>query len=209
MPRCRPRSCSRCWPTPTSARSTPSPWTATARPPTRCCCSRPARRRIRCRSAWDEPVLADFRAALEQVLRDLAQQVVRDGEGASKLITVAVGGAVSDQSARRIALERGQLAPGQDRDRRRGRELGPGRDGGRQGRRAGRAGAARDQLRRPCRRPRRRPRWRTSTRRRSPLHLKEREILIEVSVGSGPGRAVVWTCDLTHDYISINADYRS
>ena len=40
-------------------------------------------------------------------------------------------------------------------------------------------------------------------------HLKDREILIEVSVGSGPGRAVVWTCDLTHDYISINADYRS
>ena len=41
------------------------------------------------------------------------------------------------------------------------------------------------------------------------LHLKEREILVEVSVGNGPGRAVVWTCDLTHDYISINADYRS
>jgi glutamate N-acetyltransferase/amino-acid N-acetyltransferase len=40
-------------------------------------------------------------------------------------------------------------------------------------------------------------------------HLKEREVLVEVSVGSGPGRAVVWTCDLTHDYISINADYRS
>jgi glutamate N-acetyltransferase/amino-acid N-acetyltransferase len=40
-------------------------------------------------------------------------------------------------------------------------------------------------------------------------HLKEREILVEVSVGNGPGRAVVWTCDLTHDYISINADYRS
>jgi glutamate N-acetyltransferase/amino-acid N-acetyltransferase len=40
-------------------------------------------------------------------------------------------------------------------------------------------------------------------------HLKEQEVLVEISVGSGPGRAVVWTCDLTHDYISINADYRS
>jgi glutamate N-acetyltransferase/amino-acid N-acetyltransferase len=40
-------------------------------------------------------------------------------------------------------------------------------------------------------------------------HLKGREILIDISVGGGPGRAVVWTCDLTHAYIAINADYRS
>ena len=76
--------------------------------------------------AWDEPVLAGFRAALEQVLRDLAQQVVRDGEGASKLITIAVDGARSDQSARADRACRGQLAPGQDRDRRRGRRTGAG-----------------------------------------------------------------------------------
>ena len=40
-------------------------------------------------------------------------------------------------------------------------------------------------------------------------HLKGREILVEVALGDGPGAARVWTCDLTHGYISINADYRS
>jgi glutamate N-acetyltransferase / amino-acid N-acetyltransferase len=40
-------------------------------------------------------------------------------------------------------------------------------------------------------------------------HLKGRKIEITVGVGGGPGAATVWTCDLTHDYIAINADYRS
>ena len=40
-------------------------------------------------------------------------------------------------------------------------------------------------------------------------HMKGQEILIEVDVGVGKGLATVWTCDLTHEYISINADYRS
>ena len=40
-------------------------------------------------------------------------------------------------------------------------------------------------------------------------HLAGREIAIEVTVGDGPGAATVWTCDLTHGYIDINADYRS
>jgi len=40
-------------------------------------------------------------------------------------------------------------------------------------------------------------------------HLKGREVSIEVDLGLGDGRATVWTCDLTHGYISINADYRS
>ena len=40
-------------------------------------------------------------------------------------------------------------------------------------------------------------------------HMKGREILIEVDVGVGRGKATVWTCDLTHDYIAINADYRT
>ena len=40
-------------------------------------------------------------------------------------------------------------------------------------------------------------------------HLRGREIEIAVDVGDGPGRATVWTCDLTHGYIDINADYRS
>ena len=40
-------------------------------------------------------------------------------------------------------------------------------------------------------------------------HLAGDDIRIEVLVGGGPGRSVVWTCDLTHGYIDINADYRS
>ena len=40
-------------------------------------------------------------------------------------------------------------------------------------------------------------------------HMKKREITISVDVGIGRGRSSVWTCDLTHGYITINADYRS
>ena len=40
-------------------------------------------------------------------------------------------------------------------------------------------------------------------------HMKGREIKVAVDVGVGTGRATVWTCDLTHGYIDINADYRS
>jgi glutamate N-acetyltransferase/amino-acid N-acetyltransferase len=40
-------------------------------------------------------------------------------------------------------------------------------------------------------------------------HMQGREIDIAVDVGVGRGRAVVWTCDMTHGYIDINADYRS
>jgi glutamate N-acetyltransferase / amino-acid N-acetyltransferase len=158
--------------------------------------------------AWDDPILAEFRVALEQVLRDLAQQVVRDGEGAQKLITVEVHGAVSDRSARKIALAVANsplvktAIAGEDAN------------WGRVVMAVGKAGepvepallsisfgghpVARDGARLP-----------DLDEKPVAAHLKDREILIEVSVGSGSGRAVVWTCDLTHDYISINADYRS
>jgi glutamate N-acetyltransferase/amino-acid N-acetyltransferase len=158
--------------------------------------------------AWDDPALAEFRTALEQVLRDLAQQVVRDGEGASKLITVAVAGAVSDGSARRIALTIANsplvktAIAGEDANWGRvvmavgksGEPVEPARlaisFGGHPVARAGARVPDLDE---------------------APVaaHLKEREVIVEVSVGGGPGRAVVWTCDLTHGYISINADYRS
>ena len=158
--------------------------------------------------AWTDPMLADFREALERVLRDLAQQVVRDGEGARKLITVTVGGAVSNGSARRIALSIANsplvktAIAGEDANWGRvvmavgkaGEPVQPEQlaisFGGHPVARAGARVADLDE---------------------APVaaHLKGQEVLIEVSVGSGPGRATVWTCDLTHDYISINADYRS
>src|SRR5262249_20728371 len=54
-----------------------------------------------------DPALADFRAKLNQVLLDLAHQIVRDGEGAQKFVTVAVTGAQSAEAARRIGLSIG------------------------------------------------------------------------------------------------------
>lgn len=149
-----------------------------------------------------------FAAALRDVCRRLAQLVVRDGEGAQKFIEIAVTGAVSNDSARRIGLAvansplvktaiagedanwgRVVMAVGKagepaDRDR-----LSIGFGG---------TWCARDGL--PL-----------SDYDEAPVaaHLKGREIRIEVDLGLGEGRATVWTCDLTHGYISINADYRT
>ncbi|GHC86406.1 bifunctional glutamate N-acetyltransferase/amino-acid acetyltransferase ArgJ [Novosphingobium pokkalii] len=149
-----------------------------------------------------------FAAALEQVCRELAHLVVKDGEGAQKFIAVAVSGAVSDESARRVGLAiansplvktaiagedanwgRVVMAVGKagepaDRDR-----LSIG-FGGTWAAKDGQPLADYDE---------------------APVaaHLKGRDISIEVDLGLGEGRATVWTCDLTHGYISINADYRS
>ncbi|BEV00029.1 bifunctional glutamate N-acetyltransferase/amino-acid acetyltransferase ArgJ [Novosphingobium olei] len=149
-----------------------------------------------------------FAAALHDICRQLAHLVVKDGEGAQKFIAVSVSGAVSDESARRIGLAiansplvktaiagedanwgRVVMAVGKagepaDRDR-----LSIG-FGGTWAARDGQPLADYDE---------------------APVaaHLKGREISIEVDIGLGDGRATVWTCDLTHGYISINADYRS
>jgi len=149
-----------------------------------------------------------FAAALNAVCHDLAQLVVRDGEGAQKFIAVSVSGAVDNASARRIGLSiansplvktaiagedanwgRVVMAVGKagepaDRDR-----LSIG-FGGTWAARDGQPLADYDE---------------------APVtaHLKGQEISIEVDIGLGDGRATVWTCDLTHGYIAINADYRS
>ena len=149
-----------------------------------------------------------FAAALEDVCLQLAQLVVRDGEGAQKFIAVRVAGAVSDDSARRVGLAiansplvktaiagedanwgRVVMAVGKagepaDRDR-----LSIG-FGGTWAAKDGQPLADYDE---------------------APVaaHLKGQDISIEVDLGLGTGRATVWTCDLTHGYISINADYRS
>ena len=147
-------------------------------------------------------------AALADVCRQLALLVVRDGEGAQKLIEVTVTGAASDASAKRIALSiansplvKTAIAGGDA-------------NWGRVVMAVGKAGepAERDLL---------------SIRFGGTLvaangavvpgydetpvaaHLAGSEIRIAADLGLGPGRARVWTCDLTHGYISINADYRS
>jgi len=149
-----------------------------------------------------------FAAALEDVCRQLAQLVVRDGEGAQKFITIEVSGAVSDDSARRIGLAIANspliktAIAGEDAN------------WGRVVMAVGKAGepADRDRLSIGFGGI-----W--AAREGLPLadydeapvaaHLRGRDISIEVDIGLGAGRATVWTCDLTHGYISINADYRS
>jgi glutamate N-acetyltransferase/amino-acid N-acetyltransferase len=159
-------------------------------------------------ASFDDAGADAFAAALEDVCRQLSHLVVKDGEGAQKFIQIAVTGAVSDESARRVGLAiansplvktaiagedanwgRVVMAVGKagepaDRDR-----LSIG-FGGIWAARDGQPLADYDE---------------------APVaaHLKGREVTMEVDLGLGEGRATVWTCDLTHGYISINADYRS
>jgi glutamate N-acetyltransferase/amino-acid N-acetyltransferase len=159
-------------------------------------------------AGFDDPGADAFAAALHDVCRQLAHLVVRDGEGAQKFIEVCVTGAASDESARRIGLAVANsplvktAIAGEDAN------------WGRVVMAVGKAGepADRDKLSIGFGGT-----W--SARDGQPLadydeapvaeHLKGREIRIEVDLGLGEGRATVWTCDLTHGYIAINADYRS
>lgn len=152
--------------------------------------------------------LASFKTALLSVMQDLAKQVVRDGEGASKFITISVSGAASARAARRIAMTIANsplvktAIAGEDAN------------WGRIIMAVGRAGekADRDRLSiviggvviAEAGHPH--PGYREE---QVVPHMKGREIDIAVDVGVGRGKATVWTCDLTHGYISINADYRS
>ncbi len=152
--------------------------------------------------------LRQFRAALEDLLQDLAVQVVRDGEGAQKLVTIDVSGARSELAARRIGLAIGNsplvktAIAGEDANW--GRiVMAVGKSGERVDRdrlaiRIGGVEVAREGARVP-------------DYDEAPIahHMTGRDIRIEVDVGVGRGRARVWTCDLTHGYIDINADYRT
>ena len=155
-----------------------------------------------------EPRLRRFRAALEEVLVELAHQVVRDGEGAQKFVTITVTGAASGRAARRVGLTIANsplvktAIAGADANWGRivmavgkaGEKVGPERLAIRIGGVLVAAGG------------RRHPDYRDH---QTAPHMKGREIAIAVDLGVGRGRAEVWTCDLTHGYIDINADYRS
>lgn len=155
-----------------------------------------------------DPRLKAFKKALFAVMADLAQQVARDGEGAQKLITVQVSGAASDAAARRIALAIANsplvktAIAGEDAN------------WGRIAMAVGKSGerANRDRLRISmggqliAEKGGLNPRYNEG---KTAAHLKGREIDVAVDVGVGQGQAKVWTCDLTHGYIAINADYRS
>jgi glutamate N-acetyltransferase/amino-acid N-acetyltransferase len=170
------------------------------------CATQQARHRL-VTGAADER-LRSFRQALDAVMIDLAQQIARDGEGAQKFVTIAVSGAATDRAARRIGLAIGNsplvktaLSAGDPNWGRivmavgkAGEKIDPDRltitIGGIQITSGG--GPAPNYNEAPV-----------------AEYLKGRETTITVDVGVGSGRATVWTCDLTHGYIDINASYRS
>ncbi|MFQ5786287.1 MAG: bifunctional glutamate N-acetyltransferase/amino-acid acetyltransferase ArgJ, partial [Alphaproteobacteria bacterium] len=159
-------------------------------------------------AAADDPRLDGFRAVLDMVCLDLAQQVVRDGEGAQKFVAITVTGAASDAAARRIGLAVANsplvktAIAGSDANWGRivmavgkaGEAIAPERlaisVGGVPVTEAGGRADGYDE---------------------APVaaHMAGRDVVIGIDVGVGAGEATVWTCDLTHDYIEINAEYRS
>ena len=155
-----------------------------------------------------DPRAAAFRRALDKLLRNLAQQVVRDGEGARKFIEVNVEGAATRKAAKRIALSIANsplvktACAGEDAN------------WGRVVMAVGKAGekAERDKLDiyfgkfRVAHAGMRDPTYDEAA---ASAYMKRDSIEITVDLGLGRGRATVWTCDLTKEYVAINGDYRS
>jgi glutamate N-acetyltransferase / amino-acid N-acetyltransferase len=156
----------------------------------------------------DDPRLVDFKEAFRQLMADLALQVVRDGEGARKMVEITVEGAETDAAAKRIAfsianspLVKTAIA-GEDAN------------WGRIVMAVGKAGEQADRDRLAI--------WFGDVRvavdgERDPAYseaaatavMRQEDIAIRVELGIGEGRATVWTCDLTKEYVAINGDYRS
>ncbi|KQM36061.1 bifunctional glutamate N-acetyltransferase/amino-acid acetyltransferase ArgJ [Sphingomonas sp. Leaf10] len=159
-------------------------------------------------ASFDDDGADAFVAALHDLCRQLAHLVVRDGEGATKFIAVTVEGADSDGSAHRIAMSIANsplvktAIAGEDAN------------WGRVVMAVGKAGE-------PAERDKLAIRFGTTQVAEGGLavagydeapvaaHLRGQDVEIGVDLNLGEGRATVWTCDLTHGYISINADYRS
>ena len=156
----------------------------------------------------DDPGLTGFAEALGSLLLDLAHQVVKDGEGARKFISITVEGAEADAAAKRIALSIANsplvktAVAGEDAN------------WGRVVMAVGKAGERADRDRLAI--------WFGGVRvahegLRDPDYdeaqvsalMRRPEVPIRVDLGLGAGRATVWTCDLTKDYVAINGDYRS
>jgi len=152
--------------------------------------------------------LKQFESALHALMKDLALQIVRDGEGARKMVEIAVKGAASDAAAKIIALSIANsplvktAIAGEDAN------------WGRIVMAVGKAGemASRDRLQiwfgdiRVAVNGERDPDYSEDA---AAAVMKNPEIAITVDVGVGNGQSTVWTCDLTKDYVAINGDYRS
>jgi len=145
---------------------------------------------------------------LDAIMIDLAQQVVKDGEGAQKFVEIRITGAETDAAARRIGLAVGNsplvktAIAGEDAN------------WGRIVMAVGKAGEAAD-----------RDKMAIAiggvqiAKNGEPVggydeapvtaHMQGRDVEIDIDVGVGKGQATVWTCDLTHGYIDINGSYRT
>ncbi len=155
-----------------------------------------------------DPRLAAFSAALHDLMRDLAIQIAKDGEGLSKFVTFHIEGAESWAAARTIALACANspilktAIAGEDPN------------WGRVVMAVGKSGEAADRDKLaiwfgPHCVARDGERAREYDEKTVASYMKNTEIVIRADVGVGRSSATVWTCDLTHDYVSINADYRS
>jgi glutamate N-acetyltransferase/amino-acid N-acetyltransferase len=163
--------------------------------------------------AWieraDDPALAGFSEALRDLMHDLAMQVIKDGEGITKLIEVHVEGAEGDAAARRIALSIANsplvktAIAGEDAN------------WGRVVMAVGKSGEAANRDRLSiwfgdlllAKEGMRSPDYNEAA---ASAYMKNAEIVIRADAGTGgAGRATVWGCDLTHGYIDINGSYRS
>lgn len=156
----------------------------------------------------NDPELASFRDALNALLKDLALQVVRDGEGARKMVEITVTGAESDAAAKKIALSIANsplvktAVAGEDAN------------WGRVVMAVGKSGelADRDRLAiwfghvRVAVNGERDPDYSEAE---ASAVMKNEDIPVKVDIGLGNGTATVWTCDLTKEYVEINGDYRS
>jgi glutamate N-acetyltransferase / amino-acid N-acetyltransferase len=155
-----------------------------------------------------DEALRRFKAGLLDLCRDLAQQVVRDGEGISKFVEVVVTGAESDSSAKRVALSIANSPLVKTAI------AGADANWGRVVMAVGKAGepADRDRLaiwfgeHRVARAGERDPAYSEEA---VSQYMKRSELALRADLGIGRGMATVWTCDLTAGYIAINADYRS
>ncbi|WP_298726121.1 bifunctional glutamate N-acetyltransferase/amino-acid acetyltransferase ArgJ [uncultured Ferrovibrio sp.] len=152
--------------------------------------------------------LADFRRALTEVMAELAQLIARDGEGAQKLVTIEVTGAKNDASARVIAraianspLVKTAIAGGDANWGRIIMAVGKSAEPANRDKLVIKIGG-KPVTRNGMVRPDHDEAYATK-------HFKGRDVQISVDVGVAKGTAKVWTCDLTHGYIDINADYRS
>jgi glutamate N-acetyltransferase/amino-acid N-acetyltransferase len=152
--------------------------------------------------------IGPFRKALDAVLKDLALQVVRDGEGAERLVEIRIAGAASPRAAKRVGLAIGNsplvktaIAAGDANWGRIVMAVGKAGEKADRDRLAIRIGGVAVAERGAA----------VAGYDEAPVakHMAGRDILIEVDLGVGKSKATVWTCDLTHRYIDINGSYRS